>query len=101
MELSKNSEYWSPLALGFLKLNCDSVFLHDGHLSTCGGVIRDDNGSFVQAFSHCYGHVSILEAELCDITWRFRIVTSRNILLVEVEFDSLLRVNLISSGCYY
>ncbi|KAK7244185.1 hypothetical protein RIF29_39003 [Crotalaria pallida] len=58
---------WSPPMEGWVKLNSDgSVKSVDG-LATCGGVLRNNMGAFLGAFSIKLGHTSIMNAELWGI----------------------------------
>ncbi|XP_020221075.1 uncharacterized protein LOC109803811 [Cajanus cajan] len=81
------------------KCDIDGLVTRNGE-AYCGGILRDELGRFVMAFTTKVGRGSVLQAKLYRIWHGLRITkeqfkTSR----IMVESDSMIAVNLINDGC--
>lgn len=55
---------WQPPPPNILKLNVDGSFYHHTNTLGIGGIIRDHQGSLIQAFTTTTVSESVVEAEL-------------------------------------
>lgn len=81
---------WDKPSPGWFKLNIDGSAKDDE--SAGGGIIRDEDGVIVAAFSHFYGAGSNNMAEFIALKDGMMLCNSLNISLVLIESDSLLVV---------
>lgn len=63
----EEAERWKRPLEGFAKVNCDGALHHIAAIASCGAVLHNDDGVFMQAYSRRLGHCSILEVELWAI----------------------------------
>lgn len=72
-----------------MKLNCDGSVRNNGGSAGCGGLMRDEHGAFVLAFTRRLQRCSPLEAELSGILHGLQILWKKKIKNVVVETDSM------------
>ncbi|KAF5468900.1 hypothetical protein F2P56_013011 [Juglans regia] len=78
--------YWRKLNAGLIKLNIGG-----------GGVIRDERGIFIGAFSSCFGHGTNNEAELRALISGLALCKELGFTQISIESDSSLVVSWLSS----
>lgn len=87
---------WSPPPAGCYKVNVDGSHLHNGR-SACGGLIRRDNGSFVQGF-HCnIGSGNAVWAELWGHYLGIKLARQPGLHWVVFELDSMVIVDMVNA----
>ena len=66
---------WSPLELGWIKINLDGAYVNGGRGTTCGGVLRDDFRCWIQGYYSHTGRRGGLSTKLwaafhgLDVAW--------------------------------
>ena len=83
---------WTKPPPGYLKLNVDGSFL-DGHASF-GGILRDNDGTWIWGFAGAFPTADALEAELMAIRTDLHVLLDKRISRVLIETDSSQAVNL-------
>ena len=86
---------WEKPGSGWMKLNMDGSTSCLG-IAGGGGLVRDENGSWVFGFAKKIGKASSFIAELWALHDGLRLCLSRNILVVEVELDAKSIVELLT-----
>ena len=89
---------WKPAQHGWVKLNTDGSFSADGGAGA-GMLLRDAHENII--FSACralYSCRDALEAELCACMEGISFAVQHSHLLIEIEMDSSMAVEMISSG---
>nr|KYP65965.1 Putative ribonuclease H protein At1g65750 family [Cajanus cajan] len=90
---------WCCPPRSLFKLNCDGS-VSQARGASCGGILRDEEGRFILAYSCHIGRCSIIQTELWAILHGLRIIQSRKLSgRVMVESDSSLEIRLILEGC--
>ncbi|PRQ32559.1 putative ribonuclease H-like domain-containing protein [Rosa chinensis] len=90
---------WFPPATGTLKLNVDGEFLSSIQYGGTGGVLRNDQGDFIAAFSYRAESVlSPLHAELLALKYGLDFLHAMNVTKVVMETDCLVAVQAINSS---
>ncbi|KAF9622098.1 hypothetical protein IFM89_029382 [Coptis chinensis] len=79
---------WKKPPVGFFKLNSDGSSLNNPGRCGGGGIIRDHNGVFCEAFAFSFGFGSNTKAELFAVLEGLKICLQRNFRLLIVELDS-------------
>ncbi|KAK8568760.1 hypothetical protein V6N12_007302 [Hibiscus sabdariffa] len=79
---------WSTPSVGCLKIDVDGARRVVDGVASCGGVIRDSNGTWIAGFSKFIGRCSILEAEFWAIFEGLRCAKRFNVSEVVVESDN-------------
>ncbi|KAK8630158.1 hypothetical protein V6N13_078964 [Hibiscus sabdariffa] len=85
---SGTSSFWIPPEDGWLKLNADGARASLDGRASCGGVLRDHNGSWIRGFSKFIGRCSVVEAELWGIAVGMELAWSMGCRQLIVELDS-------------
>ncbi|CAN1150996.1 Putative ribonuclease H protein At1g65750 [Linum perenne] len=86
---------WRPGEEGWFTLNTDgSRYSHSGS-TAIGGLIRDDGGRFIQAFTANIGDCSITRAELNAIVQGMNLAWSLGIRKIAVQSDSSTAVSIL------
>lgn len=88
---------WKCRPTGFLTLNCDGVVSGASSLAGCGGILINDSGEFLFAFSHKLEPCSVLEAELWAIYHGMSIAWGRGFRNLIVESESANAIKLLSN----
>ncbi|KAK8502048.1 hypothetical protein V6N12_003397 [Hibiscus sabdariffa] len=88
---------WTRPPVGWHKLNSDGALDSRNGIVSCGGLIRDDRGSWLIGFSKRIGICSILEAELWGIYEGLFAAWSIGSRYLLVESDCLEAINLINN----
>ncbi|KAF7845007.1 putative ribonuclease H protein At1g65750 family [Senna tora] len=88
---------WQPPRTGGVKCNVDGSVHGVHHSATCGGVIRDEAGNVLLAFSRNLGSYSITWAELHDIFDGLDLLSSRGFKTIELDSDSSTAIALLTS----
>lgn len=57
---------WNPPPRNWIKLNCDGASISPSGNSTCGGIARDNDGGFLEAFASFLGVSNSLIAKLSN-----------------------------------
>lgn len=89
-------EIWSPPPHGVWKMNCDGSVRNHGRSASCGGILRDEHGSFMFAFVKKLLTCSSLEAELQGILHGVETACSKGYSSLIVESDSLEAINILN-----
>nr|KYP48676.1 Putative ribonuclease H protein At1g65750 family [Cajanus cajan] len=90
---------WTPPPSNILKLNCDGV-VADNACASCGGILRDNNGDFILAFSGLIGNCSVLQAELWAIFHGLRLIKDKFLSYhIIIESDSVIATEFLNKGC--
>lgn len=77
---------WSPPRKSYVKLNVNG---------SCGGIIRDDQGRWICAFSKFVGKCNALMADIWGIYEGLKLIVARGFERVEINCDSLESINII------
>ncbi|CAN1318165.1 Putative ribonuclease H protein At1g65750 [Linum perenne] len=86
---------WRPEDEGWFILNTDgSRYTHSGS-TAIGGLIRDDGGRFIQAFTANIGDCSITRAELGAIVQGLRLAWSVGIRRIIIQSDSRTAIDIL------
>ncbi|KAF7811558.1 ribonuclease H [Senna tora] len=88
---------WQPPRTGGVKCNVDGSVHGVHHSATCGGVIRDEAGNVLLAFSRNLGSCSITWAELHGIFDGLDLLSSRGFKTIELDSDSSTAIALLTS----
>ncbi|KAK9035794.1 hypothetical protein V6N11_077823 [Hibiscus sabdariffa] len=88
---------WTKPPFGWHKLNSDGAIDGRDGVASCGGLIRDDGGSWLVGFSKRIGICSILEAELWGIYEGLLAAWSIGSQYLLVESYCLEAINLINN----
>lgn len=84
-------ERWEKPSSGWMKLNMDGSAESSG-ITGGGGLVRDDNGTWVFDFARNIGNASSFTAELWALHDGLRLCLSRNILVVEADAKSIVEL---------
>nr|KYP77074.1 Putative ribonuclease H protein At1g65750 [Cajanus cajan] len=85
---------WTPPPSNSLKLNCDGA-VADNVRASCGGILRDNNGDFILAFSGLIGNCSVLQVEIMGHLIKDKFLSYHII----IESDSVLATEFLNKGC--
>ncbi|CAN1153949.1 Putative ribonuclease H protein At1g65750 [Linum perenne] len=89
---------WRPGDEGYFILNTDgSRYNHSGS-TAIGGLLRDDGGRFIQAFTANLGNCSITRAELSAIVQGLKLAWSIGIRKLIVQSDSRTAISILHNG---
>ncbi|CAN1752411.1 Putative ribonuclease H protein At1g65750, partial [Linum perenne] len=86
---------WRPGDEGWSTLNTDGSRLTHSGSTAIGGLIRDDGGRFIRAFTANIGDCSITRAELSAIVQGLRMAWSMGIRRIIVQSDSQTGISLL------
>ncbi|CAI0389214.1 unnamed protein product [Linum tenue] len=89
---------WEPPQPGWLCVNTDGSVIQANESTSCGGIIRGDDGRFVKAFSANLGGGSITRAELAGIVHGLKLAWEEGARKVLLQTDSNTAVTLIASA---
>ncbi|KAF7829952.1 putative ribonuclease H-like domain, reverse transcriptase zinc-binding domain-containing protein [Senna tora] len=89
---------WKAPENGWFKLNTDGSCLANGSIS-CGGVLRDHNGTWIHGFSKKLGSGDVLLAEGWSILSGLLLAKDKGLSNIIVETDSNSLVKLLNCGC--
>ncbi|CAN1852510.1 Putative ribonuclease H protein At1g65750 [Linum perenne] len=87
---------WRPAEEGWFSLNSDGSLHKNPISSAAGGVIRDDNGNFIAAFSANLGACSIMRSELRAIVEGMKLAWTKGIRRLRIQTDSKAAVAMLS-----
>ncbi|KAK7260345.1 hypothetical protein RIF29_26312 [Crotalaria pallida] len=76
---------------GFVKLNVDGSVYKPSRRATCVGLLRDENGDFIEGFTCNLGMCSLVKAELWALLLDLRIVARLGIVKL-VELDTKIMI---------
>lgn len=85
---------WRKPLSASVKLNTDGSLLQDGRGGS-GGVLQDEGGRVIFAFSESYNNVSVLYAEFHAMLIGVEMCWSRGLSSVQVESDSMILVQIL------
>ncbi|CAN1353255.1 Putative ribonuclease H protein At1g65750 [Linum perenne] len=88
---------WRPAGEGCFTLNSDGSLYTNPNRAAAGGVIRDDNGRFVSAFSMNLGSCSIMRAELRSIIEGTKRAWNIGIRNLRTQSDSAAAVRMLTT----
>ncbi|CAN1781286.1 Putative ribonuclease H protein At1g65750, partial [Linum perenne] len=91
---------WRPAEEGCFNMNSDGSLYTNPNRSAAGGVIRDDSGRFVSAFSMNLGSCSIMRAELRSIVEGTKRAWNLGIRNLRIQSDSAAAVRMLTSPDY-
>ncbi|PKU83698.1 Putative ribonuclease H protein [Dendrobium catenatum] len=86
---------WKKPRIHYIKVNTDGSVSKD--YSGCGGILRNDKGNLVVAFSSPLSNCSVLFAELMAIFKALQICSSSGYFKIWIEVDAMLVINSIFS----
>ncbi|CAN1732286.1 Putative ribonuclease H protein At1g65750 [Linum perenne] len=87
---------WRPTEEGWYSLNSDGSLYKNPTSSAAGGIIRDDNGRFIAAFSANLGVCSIMRYELRAIVEGMKLAWSKGVRRLRIQTDSKAAVAMLS-----
>lgn len=90
--------HWKLPPEGSWKLNCDGSVTSNGHAAGCGGILRDQRGNLMFAFSHRLEACSVLELELWGVYPGISLAWGRGYRKLIVEVDSVEAIELLEMG---
>jgi ribonuclease HI len=90
---------WTRPGNGWIKCNTDGALIAQNHQAGCGGVFRDESGSWLGGFARMIGNCSVLMAELWGILSALQMAQEKGYQKVIVETDSVHAVDLLGKGC--
>ncbi|XP_058733408.1 uncharacterized protein LOC131605021 [Vicia villosa] len=79
---------WNPPAFGWIKCNCDEVFIHDNANARCGCLFHNHMGDFILAFAELLHCVSSVHAEFGAAICAMEIAIDRGWSKLWLETDS-------------
>ena len=86
--------------LGWKKLNTDESVIRCMEQAGCGGVVRDEHGSWVAEFTRHVGATNSFSAELWGLRDGLLLCSSLNISRLIVEIDAKVLVDVIKNSAY-
>ena len=89
---------WSFPFAGCIKINTDRSSNLESHRSGFGGLVRTDQGKWVEGFCGYIGYADSLKAELWGIRHALSLCKERNWTNTVIETDCLVAVKLIMEG---
>lgn len=89
---------WQKPPHNFYTLNSDATISNSGALVGCGGLLKDELGSLVWAYTHKLDPCTILEAELWSIYRGVAIAQGKGIQNLVVETDNAMAIQLLVDG---
>ncbi|XP_061354128.1 uncharacterized protein LOC133298795 [Gastrolobium bilobum] len=84
---------WTFPEVGFVKVNTDGASCGNPGVATCGGVIRNSQGIWLNGFAYKLGFCSSFKAELWGILRGLEMAWSKGYRKIILESDSLLASN--------
>ncbi|CAN1771045.1 Putative ribonuclease H protein At1g65750 [Linum perenne] len=87
---------WRPAEEGWYSLNSDGSLYKNPTSSAAGGIIRDDNGKFIAAFSANLGVCSIMRSELRAIVEGMKLAWNKGVRRLRIQTDSKAAVAMLS-----
>ena len=91
---------WEKPSQGWWKLNIDGSYCGNTSLAGCGGVVRDDAGRWVIAFSRSIGRTNSFATELWSLREGLLLCNNLNINALEVELDAKSIVDALGNPSY-
>ncbi|CAN1127155.1 Putative ribonuclease H protein At1g65750 [Linum perenne] len=91
---------WRPAEEGCFTLNSDGSLYTNPNRAAAGGVIRDDNGRFVSAFSMNLGSCSVMRTELRGIVEGMKRAWNIGIRNLRIQSDSEAAVKMLTTPGY-
>jgi len=88
---------WKEPPIGWVKINTDGA-CKDGSIAGCGGLIRGSEGEWLAGFSKFLGKCNAFIAELWGVLEGLRCAKRMGFTAVELNVDSLVVVNIVTSG---
>ncbi|CAN1295022.1 Putative ribonuclease H protein At1g65750 [Linum perenne] len=88
---------WRRADEGCFSLNADGSLYSNRSSAAASGVIRDDNGRFVSAFTANFGTCSIMRAELRGIIEGMKLAWDKGIRKLSIQSDSRAAVQMLSN----
>ena len=90
---------WCRPLLGVFKLNTDGCSRgNPGRAGGGGGILRDDGGNFLLAFSSFFGNVTSIQAEALALLFGVKSCLSRDYVNLHIEMDLLVLVHILKQG---
>lgn len=89
---------WVPPPEGWIKVNTDSAYSATEELATAGGLIRDNQGNFIEGFTLNVGSCNPLSAEPWAILHCLQLAWDRGFRNVIMETDYLMASTLVKKG---
>ncbi|KAF7832314.1 putative ribonuclease H protein At1g65750 family [Senna tora] len=90
---------WKAPNEGWIKFNVDGSHCPHTDSSSCGGIARDNNGTWILGFAHRIGRSNSFQAEAWAVWSALRIAKDRNWPKVIIETDSFVVMQMIQQGC--
>ena len=81
---------------GFLKINTDGSSTLNNHRGSFGGLVRTDQGKWVEGFCGYIGYADSLKAELWGLRHALKLCKDRNWRRTMIESDCLNAIKLIN-----
>ncbi|CAI0470940.1 unnamed protein product [Linum tenue] len=89
---------WKLPPSGWACVNTDGLATHSPASTSCGGIVRGDDGRFIKAFTTNLGGGSITRAELAGIAYGLRFAWEEGIRKVVLQTDSCTARTLIENA---
>ncbi|CAA7057593.1 unnamed protein product [Microthlaspi erraticum] len=89
---------WTPLLVGWTKLNTDGASHGNPGAATAGGVLRNGDGQWCGGFALNIGRCTAPWAELWGVYYGLCIAWEKQVRRLEVEIDSSMVVGFLTTG---
>lgn len=84
---------------GWIKLNSDGSVRNGGRQASCGGLLRNELGHFLDEFSCNLGSCTIMQAKLLGILHGLLLAKSRSVDHLFIEADSKSAIHFLDGDC--
>ena len=91
---------WEKLPARWKKLNTDGSVLGSMEQASCGGVVRDEHGSWVAGFIRHVGATNSFAAELWGLRDGLVLCSSLNISCLTIEIEAKVIVDVLQNSDY-
>ncbi|KAK5793184.1 hypothetical protein PVK06_034322 [Gossypium arboreum] len=89
---------WTPLAMGWIKVNSDGAVSNLERRASIGSVLRYSNANWLWVYTMSFGNVSAFKVETRAMLEGLFLTWDKGFQKVEVECDNALLVKVLLSG---
>ncbi|KAG5085313.1 hypothetical protein JHK82_052710 [Glycine max] len=100
MNITKGSGVWKTLFVGYFKYNVDASVIDVGEKASCGGVMRDGNGHWINEFTRKLGCCSLMIVEIWGLITALEHAWELNLKELWIETDSMVAANFMLHGIH-